>query len=115
MNPIGDRQWLRQADLRGSHWNTPAASSSTPPKIVAEKPEDFPGNFELHFDLAFAYTQLEQDEKAIEHYRKAVEKKPDLIPARLNLAMVLLRRQRPAEAVPHLKAAIEARPDDDGL
>ena len=84
-------------------------------KTVAEKPENFPGDFEIHFDLAFAYTQLEQDEKAIEHYRKAVEKKPDLIPARLNLAMVLLRRQRPADAAPHLKAVIDARPDDAGL
>ena len=81
-------------------------------KIVAEKSEESPENFELHFDLAFAYTQLEQDEKAVEHYRKVIEKKPDLIPARLNLAMVLLRQQRPSEAIPHLQAVIEARPDD---
>lgn len=82
---------------------------------LAEQPEDSPTAFELHFDLAFAYTQLEQDEKAIEHYEQVVEKKPDLIPARLNLAMVLLRRERPPDAVPHLKAVVAARPDDARL
>ena len=76
--------------------------------IVAAKPDDF----ESRFDLAFAYTQLEQDEKAIGHYRKIVEQKADLIPAQANLAMLLMRRQRPADAAPHLKAVLEARPGD---
>ncbi len=76
--------------------------------IVAAKPDDF----ESRFDLAFAYTQLEQDEKAIGHYRKVVEQKADLIPAQANLAMLLMRRQRPADAAPHLKAVLEARPGD---
>ena len=80
-------------------------------RIVAAKPDDF----ESRFDLAFAYTQLEQDEKAINHYRKVVEQKADLIPAQANLAMLLMRRQRPADAAPHLKAVLEARPDDAGF
>ena len=84
-------------------------------KIATERSEGSPGDFELHFDLAFVYTQLEQDEKAIDHYRKVIERKPDLIPARLNLAMVLLRGGRPEEAAPHLKVVVEARPEDARL
>ena len=80
-------------------------------KIVTEYPEDF----QARFDLAFAYTQLDQDEKAIEHYREVVEQKPDLIPARANLGMVLMRQKRPAEAASHLKAVTEARPADARL
>jgi tetratricopeptide (TPR) repeat protein len=74
--------------------------------------EGDPANVEIRFNLAFAYSQLQQDDKAIEHYAKVVEQKPDLPQARLNLGMLLLRQNRPAEAVPHLEALGQTRPDD---
>ena len=77
-------------------------------KALAEDAE----NVELRFNLAFAYSQLQQDDKAIEHYAKVVEQKPNLPQARMNLGMLLLRQNRPAEAVPHLEALAPARPDD---
>jgi hypothetical protein len=35
-NPKGDRQWVRQACLRGVNWKIPAARSNTPPRIELE-------------------------------------------------------------------------------
>jgi tetratricopeptide (TPR) repeat protein len=77
-------------------------------KALADDPE----NVEVRFNLAFAYSQLQQDDKAIEHYAKVVEQKPDLPQARMNLGMLLLRQNRPAEAVPHLETLAAARADD---
>ncbi len=77
-------------------------------KALAEDEE----NIEVRFNLAFAYSQLNQDDKAIEHYTKLLEKKPDLLQARLNLGMILLRQQRPADAVPYLETLAESRADD---
>ena len=85
-----------------------AAAAPLLEKALAEDPE----NVEVRFNLAFAYTQLEQDAKAIEHYTKVVDLKPDLPQARLNLGMLLLRQNRPAEAVPHFEALAAARADD---
>lgn len=69
-------------------------------------------NVEVRFNLAFAYSQLEQDDKAIEHYAKLLEQKPDLPQARMNLGMLLLRQDRPAEAAPYLETLAQTRPDD---
>lgn len=69
-------------------------------------------NVEIRFNLAFAYSRLNQDDKAIEHYTKLLEQKPDLPQARLNLGMLLLRQQRPAEAVTYLETVAQARADD---
>lgn len=77
-------------------------------KALAEDPE----NAEVRFNLAFSYSQLQQDDKAIEHYTKVVEQKPDLPQARMNLGMLLLRQNRPAKAVPHLEKLAETRTDD---
>ncbi len=77
-------------------------------KAVAEDATDA----ETRFQLAYAYTQLQQDEKAIGHYLHVVEAQPELLPARTNLSILLLRNDRPREAIPHLKVVTEARPDD---
>jgi len=77
-------------------------------KALAEDAE----GYEVRFNLAFAYSQLQQDGKAIEHYAKVVEQKPDLPQARLNLGMLLLRQNKPAEAVPHFEILAQTRADD---
>jgi tetratricopeptide (TPR) repeat protein len=69
-------------------------------------------NGSLQFNLAFAYTHLGQDQKAIELYEKVVRQQPELTSARMNLAMLLLRNGRASEALPHLAAAVQARPGD---
>jgi len=77
-------------------------------KALAEDAE----NVEVRFNLAFVYSQLEQDDKAIEHYTKLLAQNPDLAQARMNLGMLLLRQDRPAEAVPYLETLAQARPGD---
>jgi superkiller protein 3 len=77
-------------------------------KALAADPE----SVEIRFNLAFAYSQLQQDDKAIELYAKVVEQKPDLPQARMNLGMLLLRQHKPAEAVPHLEALAQTRSED---
>jgi tetratricopeptide (TPR) repeat protein len=71
-----------------------------------------PQNVEIRFNLAFAYAQLQQDDKAIEQYSKVVEQRPELGQARMNLGLVLLRQGKPAEAAPHFQKLSEARPED---
>lgn len=66
----------------------------------------------IRFNLAFALTQVAQDERAIVEYETVLEAKPDLPQALSNLGVVLLRNRRPADAVPHFTKLAELRPDD---
>ncbi|MEZ5364039.1 MAG: tetratricopeptide repeat protein [Bryobacterales bacterium] len=88
--------------------NDYAAAAPLLEKAVAEDPE----NTDLRFNLAFAYTQLEQDGRAVDEYQKVLAAKPDLEQARQNLIMVLLRNDRFAEAAPELEKLVAARPGD---
>lgn len=74
--------------------------------------EEHPENVSVRFNLGFCYAQLNQDEKAIEHYRAALDAQPELHAARSNLGMLLMRQGRPAEAVEHFEQAANARPED---
>jgi len=76
--------------------------------VVAEDPE----NVEVRFNLAFAYSELKQNGKAIEHYQKVVGAKPDLVSARMNLGILLMNEERAAEAAPHFQIVARARPED---
>ena len=69
-------------------------------------------NVELRFNLAFAYTQLAQDDRAVEEYRKVLATQPDLEQARQNLVMVLMRGDRFGDAAPELEKLAAARPED---
>lgn len=77
-------------------------------KVIAESPNDH----ETRFQLAYAYTRLDQPDKAIENYRQVVEAQPDLTAAQANLSLLLMQSGHAPEALPHLKAVTEARPDD---
>ncbi len=69
-------------------------------------------NISLRFNLAFAYTHLGQDGKAIALYEKVIQQQPELIAARMNLGLLLLQNRRAADALPHLQAGAEARSGD---
>jgi tetratricopeptide (TPR) repeat protein len=77
-------------------------------KVLDESPDDH----ETRFQLAYAYTRLEQPDKAIENYRQVVEAQPDITAAQANLSLLLMQTGRAPEALPHLKAVTETRPDD---
>src|SRR5437016_3352105 len=65
---------------------------------IAAEPKDYA----LHFNLALAYSFLGRDSEGIAEYRKALEIKPELYQAELNLAILLMRQKQPADAIPYL-------------
>lgn len=77
-------------------------------KAVAADPKDLGAQF----NLALARTFLNQDAAAIVAYRRALELKPGLYEASLNLGMVLIRAKQPGEAVQPLKDAAAAKPKE---
>lgn len=70
-----------------------------------------PKNYAAYFNLALAETGLKKDEQAAEHYKHALELKPGLYEAELNLGMLDLRDQRAADAIPLLRDAAKQKPD----
>jgi len=70
-------------------------------KIATEKPE----NVEVQFNLAYCYSKLGQNGKAVNHYRKAVALKPELPAAHMNLGMALMGQGMASEALPHFQIA----------
>ena len=68
---------------------------------IAAEPKDY----SLHFNLALAYSLLGKDAEAIPEYKKALEIKPGLYQAELNLGILLLREKQGADAVPYLTDA----------
>ncbi len=71
-----------------------------------------PDHLEARFNLAFAYTQLGDDNKAIDAYKKVLELKPDVPQALTNVGILLTRHERSGEAIPYLEKLTELRPDD---
>jgi tetratricopeptide (TPR) repeat protein len=69
-----------------------------------------PKDYSAQFDLGLAYSFLGKDTDAIAHYKTALELKPGLPEAQLNLGLSYLRVQDPAAAQPYLEAALAAKP-----
>jgi tetratricopeptide (TPR) repeat protein len=65
-----------------------------------------------HFNLAMAYTLLQQDPEAVAEYRKTLELKPGLYEAELNAGIVLLRQKNPIEALPLFEEAAGKKPQE---
>lgn len=80
-------------------------------RIFAKIADDDPKNFSAWFNLALAESALGKDAESIEHYRRALEAKPDLYEARLNLGMVYFRDAKPAEAAEQLAEACRLKDD----
>lgn len=58
--------------------------------------------------LALFHTDLGETDKAEEAYRQAVAVEPEFVPARVNLAELLLQQNRPAEAEKEFRGAVDA-------
>jgi tetratricopeptide (TPR) repeat protein len=87
--------------------NSAAAVESFTKAVAAD-----PADYSAHFNLALAYSMLNQDAQAIPEYKKTLELHPGLYEAQLNLSMSLLNAHHPAEAIPFLKAVAEQRPKE---
>jgi Flp pilus assembly protein TadD len=101
-NPLNDLLDEAQAALDKNDY-----SDAIPPlqKFLAEKPDvAF-----AHFQLAYAFTGLHQDDNARAEYEKAAELDPKLAEAHLNLGILLLEKD-PAAAATSLRKAVELLP-----
>jgi len=74
-------------------------------KFIAEKPDVA----YVHFQLAYAYTGLHQDDDARAEYAKAASLDPKMAEAHLNLGILLLEKD-PASATASLRKAVELLP-----
>ena len=75
-------------------------------KAAADNPKDHTAQYYLGYALGM----LRRDPESIAAYRKALELKPDLGPARVNLGLILIRNGQPSEAVPVLEEAVKQDP-----
>jgi len=101
-NPLNDLLDEAQAALDKNDY-----ASAVPPlqKFIAEKPDvAF-----AHFQLAYAYTGLHQDDDARAEYEKAANLDPKMAEAHLNLGILLLEKD-PAAAAASLRKAVELLP-----
>jgi predicted Zn-dependent protease len=69
-----------------------------------------PGDADAHSLLAAAYAESGLMDKAIEHFRMAVQLQPDSAGAQYELGRAYWESGRPAEAVPHLQSAVRLNP-----
>jgi len=70
-----------------------------------------PGHAEALFQLAYCYSLQGRTADAIDMYRQTLEAYPKLLPARINLGLLLLESNQPAEAAAEFARALEINPD----
>jgi tetratricopeptide (TPR) repeat protein len=76
-------------------------------KVAAAEPE----NFAHRFHLGLAYSMAGKDDEAEAAFRESLRLQPGVFETQLNLAQVLMRREKAAEAKPLLEDAVKAKPD----
>ena len=70
-----------------------------------------PNKARPHFNLGSAYSKLNQLDKAIPLYRRALEIDPDLAQPHINLGEALERQNQIEEAAEHYRTALQIKPD----
>ena len=70
---------------------------------------------EATFNRAVAAQKAGRNDEALAAYGEVLKTRPDLIPARVNMALLLLQMKRPAEALPQLQAARKLDPKNPSL
>ncbi|MBI3895746.1 MAG: tetratricopeptide repeat protein [Acidobacteria bacterium] len=98
---------LQQADTALQKEDYAGAAQALETYLL-QKPEDY----RAEFNLAYAYSFLGRRAEAIRRYQNVLSREKDLIPAHLNLGILLLEEGNPAEAEPHLRAVVEQQPDN---
>ena len=68
-----------------------------------------PDYAEAHSSIALVYEQLRENDKALEHYERALELNPEDGATRNNYAVFLCHTGHPKEAEPHFLRAIQSR------
>ena len=84
-----------------------AAAIDTLQKIVVLQPTDAVP----HFEMGYAYSELNKNDQAVTEYRRAIALNDLLSPAHLNLGLTLLSSD-PASAVPEFQRAAALTPTD---
>jgi tetratricopeptide (TPR) repeat protein len=84
-------------------------------KPSANTPEEASQTAIAWYYLGYAYHGLQQNEESRRAYEKAVELKPDLYQAQLNLGRLLVEMRDPGAALPHLQKAAALKPADARL
>lgn len=70
------------------------------------------GDYRAEFNLAYAYSMTGRRADAISRYRNVLAREPGLLPARLNLGILLVESRQPEEAESHLRAVVEKDPEN---
>jgi tetratricopeptide (TPR) repeat protein len=68
------------------------------------------GTARVHNNLAMAYEDRGESQKALTHYARAIETEDVYAQTHHNIARLLLRNQRPDQAVQHLRRALQINP-----
>lgn len=68
-------------------------------------------DFRARFNLAYAYSMTNRAARAVEQYKQVVAEQPDLLPAHLNLGMLLRQEGKNEEALAHLERVTAAQPE----
>ncbi len=71
-----------------------------------------PGSWSAHNNLGAVFLAEKDTERAMEHFRKALDLKPDDVSARSNMGAVLLKAGQTDEALVQFRLAREANPRD---
>ena len=72
---------------------------------------EHPGHAEALFQLAYCYGLQGRTADAIDLYRQTLEAYPKLLPARINLGLLLLESNQPEAAAAEFTRALEINPD----
>lgn len=83
---------------------------STAVKALKSVVQVLPDSAPAWFNLAYAYSGLNQNENAVRTYEKTLQLQPDLYEARLNLGILLIEMKRPEAALQHLEKAVVLQP-----
>src|SRR5437867_8550285 len=81
-------------------------------QLFSKAIETDPKDYSAHFNLALAYSFLNQDAEGIAEYRKTLELKPGLYEAQLNAGILLLRQKNASQAAPLLRQAVDQKPKE---
>src|SRR5262245_30965612 len=80
--------------------------------VLLQLHQSQPQNSQVCLQLGMAYTQLQQLDKAVDFYAKALKINPGITPARRNLATLLWFVNRKSESVREFSSLLKVNPND---